>query len=136
MVAYSFQKRFVEPIRWGLGLDIPDGVLAPKRQTIRAEGKKRHARPGELIQLYYGLRTKHARRIGVARCTSVSGIRIQVGLGIISVDDYPAIRDDADLDAFAQLDGFADWPDMRQFWIDNHVGVQFTGLLIKWEPLS
>lgn len=45
MVAYSFQKRFVEPIRSGR-----------KRQTIRAD-RKRHARPGEVLQLYSGMRT-------------------------------------------------------------------------------
>lgn len=146
MVAYSFKRRFVEPIRWGLGLglDISDSLLligVQKRQTIRANrtGRSRHARPGEHIQLYYGMRTKQCGLIGVAKCVSVTGIRIQVSRGIISIDDYPAIRED-DLDAFAQKDGFVDWKDMRAFWEAEHGDVKrlgpWTGVLIRWEPIT
>jgi len=97
-------------------------------------------RPGERIQLYYGMRTKQCRLIGVGKCTSVAGIRIQFGRGIISVDDYPAIRD-GDLDAFAQDDGFKDWDDMGAFWRaehgdDLHRLGPWTGVLIKWEPIA
>lgn len=45
MVAYSYKRRFVTPIRVGLG-------LLPKRQTIRAHGLRRHARAGEELQHY------------------------------------------------------------------------------------
>jgi len=111
MVAYSFQPRFVDPIRCGLGIDqflVATGEVVPKRQTIRAVGLRRHARPCEELQLYTGLRSKRARLIGRARCTSVAGICIFLGRGVVSIDDYPAIRD-GDLDAFAQQDGFSDW---------------------------
>lgn len=44
MVAYSFQPRFAAPIEQGL-----------KTHTLRAAGKRRHARVGEALQLYsYG----------------------------------------------------------------------------------
>lgn len=140
MVAYSFKKRFVEPIlrgllvvdRWG-----DDARWVPKRQTIRAD-RRRHARPGEEVQLYTGMRTKQCRLIGRARCTSVAGIRIHVSRGIISIDDYPAIRD-GDLDAFAQADGFVSWEEMKDFWWANHPKSLllggFKGVIIKWEPL-
>lgn len=82
MVAYSFRQRFVAPIQVGLGTieHIPGTEYAPKRQTIRAN-RKRHARPGEELQLYCGMRTKGCFLIGRARCTSVSGVRLQFGLG-------------------------------------------------------
>ncbi|MEJ0016825.1 MAG: ASCH domain-containing protein [Acetobacteraceae bacterium] len=48
MVAYSFKRDFAAPILAGI-----------KRQTIRAD-RRRHARPGEVLQLYTGMRTKHA----------------------------------------------------------------------------
>jgi hypothetical protein len=58
MVAYSFKDRFIVPI--SLGLNIPYDVdhvvdvdAGPKRQTIRAIGLRRHARPGETLQLYH-----------------------------------------------------------------------------------
>ena len=65
MSAYSFKRRFVNPIRVGLCLDPifqigkhevseMEAPIRPKRQTIRAEGKRRHARPGEIVQLYHG----------------------------------------------------------------------------------
>jgi len=74
MVAHSFKRQFVPNIQVGLGIKPTEpitangGMLAfidhwadrasgkkplpePKTQTIRAIGKRRHARPGELIKL-------------------------------------------------------------------------------------
>lgn len=51
MVAYSFNRRFVPAIEAG-----------SKRQTIRAH-RRRHARIGEQLQLYTGMRTKACRLI-------------------------------------------------------------------------
>jgi hypothetical protein len=52
VVAYSFRQQFRPPI-----------LAGTKRQTIRAD-RKRHARPGEQLQLYTGMRTRQqaARR--------------------------------------------------------------------------
>lgn len=137
VVAYNFKRRFVEPIRMGLGqpfrVEVDPGFMRAKRQTIRAD-RKRHARAGEELQLYHGMRTRQCFLIGRATCTDVRGIHIQVGLGIVSIDDYPAIRDD--IDGFANDDGFADWAEMRGFWRVEHPGVNnFRGVLIKWKPL-
>lgn len=74
MVAYSFKAQFVEPIRAGLGLPT-EPQIRPKRQTIRAD-RKRHARPGEELQLYRGMRTRQCFLIGRAACTEVTKIRI------------------------------------------------------------
>ena len=129
MVAYSFKKRFAEPIR-----------LGTKAQTIRAD-RKRHARAGEQIQLYVGMRTKHCRLIGEAQFLSVMPVRLiftapararvfELGGEILSPDS---------MEAFARSDGFADTSEMARFWWDNHEGegheLAFKGVLIRWQPL-
>lgn len=55
MVAYSFHPRFVDAILGGT-----------KRQTIRMH-RRRHARPGEEMQLYAGMRTRHCRLVKTTR---------------------------------------------------------------------
>jgi hypothetical protein len=124
MVAYSFNPRFVEPIRQGL-----------KTQTIRAHGQRRHARPGELLQLYTGMRTAHCRRIlPDTPCLTVMEVKITFREGEIAriVTDGVPVRD---LDAFALRDGFVDAVDMWAFWRDHHpetVPGCFRGVLIEW----
>lgn len=71
MVAYSYKARFVEPIR--LGLEPGPWIPGMKRQTIRAD-RKRHARPGEEIQHYRGMRTRQCFLIGRAICEAVRRI--------------------------------------------------------------
>lgn len=123
MVAYSFQRRFLGPIRAGT-----------KRQTIRAE-RKRHARPGEPVQLYVGMRTKHCRLIAAPTCESVWPVRLDFDLATIEHGNG-RVFDESDLDPFAVSDGFADWEDMRAFWERQHPGVRvFSGLLIRWTPI-
>lgn len=140
MVAYSFKKQFIGPILSGLG-ENPQalwGQYPPKRQTIRSIGRKRHARPGETIQLYTAMRTKQCRKLGEALCKSVSDIRIFVHREAIRLP-CSQIEGGA-LDAFARADGFADWPEMKQFWIDEHGELvklgPFVGVLIQWEPVN
>jgi len=153
MVAYSFKGRFVAPIRAGLCLPVlhehyeiggyhPGQLIRPKRQTIRAKGKRRHARPGELIQLYHGQRSPNCFEIGEARCVRADQIRLLFRSEIIEVIRHDAASSLIDkpgaLDTFARADGFQDWPDMRAFWLDEHKGKQlwpFVGVLIQWEPL-
>lgn len=131
MVAYSFNPRFVEPIRQGF-----------KTQTIRAHGRRRHARPGELLQLYSGMRTAHCQRIlPDVPCLELMEVEIQFRAGEITrivTDGVPV----CDLDAFAIRDGFADAVDMWAFWHDHHpqaveaatggIMVAFRGVLIEW----
>lgn len=122
MVAYSFQKRFIAPILSGR-----------KAQTIRAVGKRRHARPGDFLQLYSGMRTKHCRLILETRCVSVHSITIVTGFAwSVTIDgDYRLTS----LDEFAQRDGFAHLADMQAFWAKHHPDVvRFDGWLIEWKP--
>lgn len=125
MVAYSFQRRFAEPI-----------ILGTKRQTIRAD-RKRHANPGEALQLYTGMRTKYCRLIGRATCISVERIMMLLGAVsstiIIDRNGGKTTINPPGLDAFARSDGFDDWAQMLHFWELNHGDLPtFTGVLIRW----
>lgn len=122
MVAYNFQRQFVEPIQAGA-----------KSHTIRKNGKRRHARAGEALQLYFGLRTKSARKIiDDPVCVFVKSIRIIVTRVNIEAIDVDGCRQ-SDMEAFARCDGFQDLAAMHAFWLDFHgVGI-FEGSMIGWE---
>lgn len=126
MVAYSFQKRFAPPI-----------IAGTKRGTIRGL-RKRHARMGEAVQLYSGMRTRFwARIITDPVCTGCRAIRLVFRQGALMAASYPlagmAIRD---LDLFAQRDGFTDADDFSEFWMQAHGRIEcFEGFHITWaEP--
>jgi hypothetical protein len=122
MVAYNFQQQFAERIADG-----------SKTHTIRRNGKRRHARPGERLQLYTGMRTRSCRKIiADPLCIRVAAIWIEMGVrGIASIEiDDAAIED---LDAFAKSDGFADLAAMSQFWRDFHGLDAFGGSMIFWD---
>jgi hypothetical protein len=149
MVAYSFKGRFVAPIRVGLGLPVhdehrelggyhPGQLIRSKRQTIRGRGKRRHARSGEAIQHYFGQRSPKCFKIGEGKCTSADEIRLYIHAEWIWIKGQSELRKARQLDAFAVDDGFADWTDMRAFWLEEHDGKHlgpFVGVLILWEPL-
>ena len=125
MVAYSFQKRFGPPIK-----------AHTKTGTIRGD-RKRHARPGEMLQLYTGMRTKHCEKIiDDPVCTAVLPLVIERNrFGVIKAIEQAGTWI-TDLDAFAQADGFVSIKDMEGFWKQNH-GVQyplFSGFHILWDP--
>ena len=133
MVAYSFNKRFAEPIASG---HPATGIV--KRQTIRAP-RKRHARPGELLQLYQGMPTKHCVRIIPDQlCTAVRPIRLWIARGYVQLlDTGEAFGTTALLDRFARVDGFLHWDDMREFWTAAHEQaadpeLAFQGVMICW----
>lgn len=123
MVAYSFKARFVEPIE-----------TRRKRHTIRAD-RKRHARAGEQLQLYYAQRTIHCRLIALETCRFVLAVSIDWNAMRIEMDGLAEIRKAAELDKFARDDGFTDIDDMREFWDAEHPGLdRFAGKLISWAP--
>ena len=142
MTAYSFKKRFVVPIWVGLGMEIQpwEGLVIAaglpirgKRQTIRATGRRRHARPGEFIQLYTAMRTKQCRFIAESMCESVHKIEMDISKHKLYIEiDGRAIKGGGIHD-FARQDGFEHGEDMLEFWHTNHPGVKhFDGNLIKW----
>lgn len=123
MVAYSFNPRFEVAVREGW-----------KTQTIRA-ARKRHAHPGEMLQLFCGMRTAQCRKICEdVRCTEVMKVVITFQpktslINYIVTDDVKVL----DLDAFAVRDGFTDIEDMSLFWLKSHGPIRiFQGVLIEW----
>lgn len=126
MVAYSF-KTFFAP-------KILDGT---KRQTIRAD-RRRHARPGEEVQLYTGLRTKQCRLIARAKCENARLITLCFLYGGVIRIRQPTKWEDAGcLHDFARADGFESWPAMVEFWREQHGAInEFEGVLITWGPIQ
>lgn len=121
MVAYSFKPRFADPIRAKL-----------KRHTLRNE-RKRHARPGEPIQLYVSQRHPSGYKLGDATCSGVLRLRIFFDQRRVEFDSGHAITTPADTDAFAVADGFSDWADMEAFWAKEHPGLRrWSGVMIQW----
>lgn len=124
MVAYSFKSRFATAVREGW-----------KTQTIRSK-RTRHARPGEMLQLFTGMRTAHCQKICEdVRCTEVTAIEIifdaEGEIETIWLDGSVV----PDLDAFANLDGFSDASDMADFWREENCqrpDSVFRGVLIEW----
>lgn len=145
MVAYSFKRRFVNPIRAGLDPASKDGGAVyvgselhnPKRQTIRAD-RRRHVRPGEEIQLFCGMRTRDCFLIGRARCVEVEPIYIEIERPLVWVGKSDRMRTLQRLNEFARRDGFEDYKDFAMFWYEEHHESMndFHGVIIRWEPLD
>lgn len=122
MVAYSFKKQFADKIADGR-----------KRQTIRAHGKRRHARPGEPVQLYIGMRTKHCVKIiPDPICTAAADIRIHVPHGTEPCQITFRGRTFYVDDEFAKADGFDSGEAFTRFWFDVHGPGCFEGVVIEW----
>ncbi|MBX3580808.1 MAG: ASCH domain-containing protein [Rhizobiaceae bacterium] len=149
MVAYFFAPQFRGQV-----------AALTKLQTVRAD-RRRHARPGEAVQLYAGMRTKHCVKLVDPDpiCVSVHSIEISTTplldefIAAISIDGVPLDRDG--IEAFARADGFAPehfgehrfpakgdgalvpataryW--MGWWWMRTHNAGRFEGVLIKWRP--
>ncbi len=121
MVAYSFKKRFAAPIEAGI-----------KGGTIRAD-RKRHAYPGEAMQLYVSQRTAHCRLLGAPRCISINPIALDWKASVFAVGSIRLLHA-VQLDLFAKEDGFTDLDDMRAFWAAEHPGIEmFLGIHLRWD---
>lgn len=143
MVAYSFKPQFVEPIlagskggtirsvRRGSGDAVRAG-RGPGGSVIFAPRPGGHAFPGEELQLYTGMRTKHCQLIARTRCSDTQPITLDFRLNRISLGYFPPIiLRGANLDRFAEFDGFSNWAEMQKFWS----GTSFFGWHIRWLPL-
>ena len=133
MVAYSFQKQFVAEIQAG-----------KKHQTIRAHRKNnRHARVGERLQLYCGLRTKNCQKLfdNDPICRAVDEVEIHItdagkieqivlnGRNLTCKE----IEDFAKADGFISADGLTARDAMGEFFLDYHGSGLFEGNVIRWE---
>lgn len=117
MVAYNFQARFADAV-----------AIGTKRQTIRAPRKDgRHAKPGDALQLYTAMRTRQCRKLRDAVCHDACDVLLETN----RITTFSPQELHADLDAFARLDGFVDWQEMREWFAETH-GLPFQGILIRW----
>lgn len=132
MVAYSFQKEFEAPI-----------LARTKKQTIRATGKRRHAHPGDFMQLYVGMRTQYCRKMLFdvdPVCTSVKTVSMIIRpteLPLIVIDSVKLAAHEAY--DFIRADGFDCGASMTAFWLKHHgkpfdgTKLHFEGLVISWD---
>jgi hypothetical protein len=142
MVAYSFKAMFAQQIITGL-----------KTQTVRGH-RRRHARPGEAVQLFTGMRTKQCRKlltpdpvVYMVRHIVIETSRLAGdGIASISIDGAPLQR--SQIESFAWRDGFAPpllkgqpgmngrtaRANMGAFWLAEHGEGRFEGVLINWRP--
>lgn len=138
MPAYSFKGLFCEYVKEG-----------SKLHTVRAPrgGKMAHAKPGDTVYLYYGMRTKQCTKLAEGTCTKVESILITNDNVTIEGRRLSA----EERDAFAHSDGFRHtdqfsnnragcWEMMLEFWKKEHgeIGtagpvVFFRGVIIHWE---
>jgi hypothetical protein len=123
MAALSFKGRFVDLILEG-----------SKNQTIR-NFRKYPINPGETLYLYYGMRTKHCKKLKEVICKSVHPIKITkfgIYIKFPETDDAFGIwKKVINLNSFAKEDGFVSWEEMKLWWTMTHK-LPFTGQLIQW----
>jgi hypothetical protein len=124
MVAYSFQQRFAQPI-----------LAGTKGGTIRAD-RRRHARPGEELQLYTGMRTKRCQLLARKTCVAVEPISISlVNRDVFLPASRGLIHNPQELDLFARFDGFSDFSELIAFWREVHGRLSFSGWHVRWQDL-
>lgn len=128
MVAYSFKPRFVEPI-----------IAGTKGGTVRVpRTHRKHAKPGDALQLYVGMRTASCRLIAEKPCVEVEKIGLHIGGGMVQFGATGAGRiftTPTSLDRFAEFDGFRDWGELVEFFVGMQRRHYFEGVHIRWLPL-
>lgn len=121
MAAYNFKKEFAAAVESGR-----------KKQTIRADRKDgRRPKPGEILALYTGMRTKACRLLLRAPCKTVCTIEIfhdRRGADVI-VDGL--VLNKAAVRELAHADGFVNENSFFYFFEENH-GSAFVGILVTW----
>lgn len=116
----NFQKQFAD-----------DVLAGRKRQTIRKERKDgRRPEIGDCVALYTGLRTNSSRHLLDADCVAVLGVTLDARAGSITVGEERL--DAAALEAFAQMDGFADAAAMFAWFLQTHGEAMFHGFCVRW----
>lgn len=129
MPAFNFKKQFADDVRDGF-----------KRQTVRADRKdgRPHAKVGDTIKLYTGMRTKSCELLAEATVTRIARVRIDTTSMSINGHSLPSTIHSRDCEQtdneFAEADGFESFMDMAD-WFEKTHGLPFEGTLIQWgEP--
>lgn len=117
MVALNFKTQFVGAVESG-----------SKTQAIRKPRVDGWIRVGIKLQLYTGMRTKKARRLGQATVTSVENVvihRRNIFLNEKLLPEREALE-------IAKADGFENIEEMAIFFENIYKKLPFKGHLIKW----
>lgn len=121
MVAYNFQREFASKVE-----------SLEKRQTVRPRGRRRHARPGDALQLYTGQRTRSCRKLLEAVCKAAADVIIDRDGNALPLIHIAGQKLDAlEAYAFARADGFTSAEAMTQ-WFEQQHGLPVDGVCIQW----
>ena len=126
MPALNFKAQFAEAVEHGT-----------KRQTVRAPRKdgRPHAKVGDTLKLYTGMRSKACRLLGQATVTSLCQVRIEACEMFVNGKRLPSAIYDRSCEQtdneFAEADGFDRFMDMADWFRDTH-GLPFEGTVIRW----
>jgi len=132
MVAYSFMRRFAEPI-----------VERTKGGTIRGDRARGHAKPDDELQLYQGMRTRQCRLISREKCLGLARILLNLRKGLVVLGEpigvtrmkaFARIDSDRGLNIFARFDGFETWDQLAIFWTDTHDATGALAWHVRWLP--
>ena len=114
MVAFNFKPEFIDKI-----------LAGSKVQTVRA---KRRCQPGDVMQLYTGLRTKLATLIAARPCVVVDYVHLAPdGITLGDTRKHPPTWDE-----FARLDGFRDYEQMLAWFRNQYGSDRFIGTVHRW----
>ncbi len=125
---------------------VESGDLTQTIRALRRDG--RDPKVGDVLYLFTGQRTKKCRRLGEARCSRVTPIRIAVfDTWIHQILEYQLVALSYRTDEceylpwsiysrsqerkIARADGFSDMVEMAEWFKKTH-GLPFYGLLIRW----
>jgi len=115
MVAFNFSPEFADAVERG-----------DKVQTVR---KTKRAKPGDMLQLYTGQRTKACRKLREAECLYVDYVHIAPeGLTVGDTDKHHG-----NADAFARRDGFKDYAAMLAWFKAKYGADHFVGYVHRWK---
>lgn len=124
MAAYNFQKQFVPLIESGA-----------KRSTIRKRRKNGYLpRPGDVLRLYNGMRTKECRLIREVAVDAVVPITISARHGCADVILNGIRLTDFQVMDLAKADGFKGIREFAEFF-EQKYGPELQAYMIRWAPL-
>ncbi len=127
MPSINFKEQFAEAVKNGT-----------KRQTIR-QVRKNPIKPGDMLTMFTGQRTKECRKLCMHKCKSVYEITIYhtaddfipASVEIRPFENGPA-HPSFDIHTFAMEDGFSSAKEFYDFFKNQYGGLCFKGVLIKW----
>lgn len=115
MVALNFHKQFANDVEAGR-----------KVNSIR---KTKRCKPGDILQLYTGQRTKYCRKLCEGICVDV--VPVDITPEVLYVGQKKIINQNGK-DKFAEKVGFGSYDEACDFYEDYH-GLPFSGYLHTWQ---